>query len=86
MGIAALHPSYELEDAEPQTLAIIYKLLRLPAFGMPFETPQHMPSLAFDQKNFTMSDGGGVILPAAINCKMSAVFVGDGFTTSFAPP
>jgi hypothetical protein len=75
-----------IEDPEPKTLAIIDKLLRLPAFGMPFETPQHMPSLAFDRKTFTMSDEGGIILPAAVDCKMTAIFTGDGITTRFAPP
>jgi hypothetical protein len=77
--------SGQAESGEPQTLAIIDKLLRLPAFGTPFETTQHMPSLAFDQKTLTMSDESGIILPAAINCNMTASFVGDGFTTGFAP-
>jgi hypothetical protein len=45
-----------------------------------------MPSISFDQKTLTMSDERGIILPAAINCKMSASFDGDGFTTRFAPP
>ena len=37
-----------IEDPEPRTVAITDRLLRLPAFCMPFETSQHMPSLAFD--------------------------------------
>jgi hypothetical protein len=75
-----------MENTEPRTLAVIDRLLRLPAFGMPFETPQHMPSLEFDKNTFTMSDESGTILPAPIGCKMTATFTGDGFTTGFAPP
>jgi hypothetical protein len=82
LAIAAI----AIEDVEPRTLAVIDKLLGLPAFGMPFETPQHMPSLAFDKNTFTMSDESGIILPAPMGCKMTATFTGDGFTRSFALP
>ncbi|WFU82987.1 hypothetical protein QA645_09695 [Bradyrhizobium sp. CIAT3101] len=86
LGLAEKHGNVVAEAPDVQTMGLIRKLLSLSPLSFADETSQHMPAIAFDNETLTVADNDGIILPAPIDCQMHAIFVGDGYTTSFAIP
>ncbi len=74
------------EEPDKRTIEMINRLVALPLFTFPYESSRLMPSISFDGRTLDISDEGGIAFAAPPGARFAAMYIGDGYTTTFSVP